>query len=84
MSKETLPAEIAKQIPIKDIYDDVAHPALSEVGKAIQGVTRIALAPITGMVWGYEKISEYLDFAIPKYFEDRKIKRKISLHRSLQ
>ena len=32
MSKETLPAEIAKQIPIKDIYDDVAHPALSEVG----------------------------------------------------
>ena len=76
MSKETLPAEIAKQIPIKDIYDDVAHPALSEVGKSIQGVTRIALAPITGMVWGYEKISEYLDFAIPKYFEDRKIKKE--------
>ena len=50
MGKETL---------LVDIYNDAAHPALSEVGKAIQGLTRIALAPITGMVWGYEKISEY-------------------------
>lgn len=67
MGRETL---------LADIYNDAAHPALSEVGKAIQGLTRIALAPITGMVWGYEKISEYLDFVIPKYFEDRKIKKK--------
>lgn len=75
MNKETFPAEIAKQLPIKDVYNDVAHPALSEVGNAIQGITRVALAPITGMVWSYDKISEYLDYAIPKYFEDRKIKK---------
>ena len=47
MSKETLPAEIAKQIPIKDIYDDVAHPALSEVGKAIQSLNRIKVFPLS-------------------------------------
>ncbi len=76
MKKETFSAEIAKQLPIKDIYNDTVHPALSEVGKALQGVTRVALTPITAMVWGYDKIATYLDYAIPKYFEDRKIKKE--------
>lgn len=76
MPKETFSAEIAKQLPIKDIYNDIAQPALSEIGKALQGVTRVALSPITAMVWGYDKISTYLDYAIPKYFEDRKVKKE--------
>lgn len=36
--KESLGGEIGKQVPVKAIYDDVAHPALSELGKALQGV----------------------------------------------
>ena len=67
--KETFGAEIAKQLPIKDIYQDLAHPALSEVGQALQGATRVALAPITALVWGYDKIAGYLDTAVPPYFE---------------
>lgn len=74
--KETFGAEIAKQIPVKDIYNDVAHPALSTVGEGLQGVTKIALAPISALVWGYDKISDYLNVAIPEYFAKRKIEKE--------
>ncbi len=74
--KETFGAEIAKQLPIKDLYDDLAHPTLSTVGQVLQGATRVALSPISAMVWGYDKIAEYLDIAIPQYFEKRKIAKE--------
>ena len=74
--KEGFGAEIAKQIPIKEIYDDVAHPTLSTVGEGLQGATKLALAPISAMVWGYEKIAEYLDVAIPEYFAKKKIEKE--------
>lgn len=74
--KETFTGELAKQLPIKDIYNDVAHPTLSTVGLALQGVTRVALAPISALVWGYDKIAEYLDEAVPQYFEKRKIEKE--------
>ena len=66
--KETFAGEIAKQLPVKDIYNDLAHPALSTVGQGLQGVTKLALAPISALVWGYDKIADYLDVAIPEYF----------------
>lgn len=75
-SKETFGAELAKQIPIKDVYADLAHPTLSTVGQALQGVTRVALAPVTALVWGYDKISGYLDVAIPEYFAKRKVEKE--------
>lgn len=75
-TKETFGAELAKQIPIKEIYMDLAHPALSAVGQALQGATRVALAPVTALVWGYDKISDYLDVAIPEYFAKRKIRKE--------
>jgi len=74
--KETFGAELAKQLPIKEIYTDLAHPTLSTIGKALQGVTRVALAPVTALVWGYDKISDYLDVAIPEYFAKRKVKKE--------
>lgn len=74
--KETFAGEIAKQLPIKDIYDDLVHPALSTVGMGLQDATKIALAPISALVWGYDKIAEYLNIAIPEYFEKRKIKKE--------
>lgn len=45
--KETFGGEIAKQLPVKDIYNDLAHPTLSTVGLGLQGVTKLALAPIS-------------------------------------
>lgn len=76
--KESFGGELAKKLPIDKIYDDIAHPALSSVGTALQGTVRIALSPISALVWGYDKIAHYLDVAIPQYFEKRKIgKEKI-------
>ncbi len=78
--KETFFGEITKQLPVMDIYiyNGLAHPVLSTVGQGLQGVTKLALAPISAMVWGYDKIADYLDVAIPEYFAKRKIvKEKI-------
>lgn len=74
--KETFGGEIAKQLPVKDIYHDLAQPTLSIVGQGLQGVTKLALAPISALVWGYDKIADYLNVAIPKYFEKRKIEKE--------
>lgn len=71
--KETFGAEIAKQIPVKEIYQDLFQPTLSTLGKTLQGATRVALAPISAMIWGYDKIANYLDVAIPEYFVRRKV-----------
>ena len=70
--KETFGGELAKKIPVDKVYEDVLHPALSEVGKGIKGVVKIALTPISAMVWAYDKISDYLDEAIPEYFTKKK------------
>lgn len=75
-TKETVGVEIVKQLPIKEIYTDLAHPALSTVGQTLQGATRVALAPITALIWGYDKIAGYLDVAIPEYFAKRRIKKE--------
>lgn len=72
--KETFGGELAKNLPVKEIYNDVAHPALNTIGEALQGVTRIALAPISAMIWGYDQIAGYLDVAVPGYFARKKIK----------
>jgi hypothetical protein len=49
------------------VYQDVIQPAAKEVGVALQKVTKtihIVLAPLYALVWGYDKISEYLDKAL--------------------
>lgn len=74
--KESFGAEVAKQLPIKDIYNDVAHPALSTVGEGLQGIVKMALAPVSAMVWGYDQIANYLAEAIPEYFINRKIEKE--------
>lgn len=75
-NKETFGAELAKQIPINEIYSDLAKPTVSTIGQTLQGATRVALAPISAMIWGYDKIAAYLDVAIPEYFAKRKISQE--------
>lgn len=74
--KESFLGEVGKKIPIDKVYDDVFHPVLSEVGHTLQGAVKVSLAPISAIVWGYDKISSYLDEAIPQYFENRKISKE--------
>jgi hypothetical protein len=52
---------IVEAVPV---YQDALQPAAKEIGAALQKVTKaihVALAPISALVWGYEKIAEYLD-----------------------
>lgn len=74
-TKESFGAELAKQIPINEVYSDLAKPTISTLGKTLQGATRIALAPLSALIWGYDKIAAYLDVAIPEYFARKKISK---------
>jgi len=45
------------------IYQDVVQPAAKEIGQALQTVAKtvhIALAPFSALVWGYDKIKDFV------------------------
>jgi hypothetical protein len=51
---------IVEAVPV---YQDAAQPAVKELGAALQTVAktvRIALAPLDALVWGYDRIKDYL------------------------
>lgn len=55
---------IVEAVPV---YQDAIQPAAKELGVALQTVARtihIALAPISAIVWGYDKIKDYLNEAL--------------------
>ncbi len=61
---------LAKVIPV---YDDAIQPAAKEIGKSLATVTKtvnIALAPIKALVWGYEKIEDYLTKRVSEKLSD--------------
>lgn len=61
---------LAKEIPI---YQDAVQPAAKEIGKSLETITKtvnIALAPIKALVWGYEKIEDYLINRVSEKLKD--------------
>ncbi|HJR99976.1 MAG TPA: hypothetical protein VJ780_03490, partial [Flavobacterium sp.] len=51
---------LVKAIPV---YQDTLQPAAKEVGKTLGTVAKvvnIALAPITALVWGYDRIEDFI------------------------
>lgn len=51
---------LAKAVPI---YEDAIQPAAKEIGKALAAVAQavnVALAPVKGLVWGYEQIEAFV------------------------
>lgn len=53
--------ELVKAVPI---YQDLVQPAAQEIGEALGKIAKlvnIALAPVSGLVWGYDKITNWLD-----------------------
>ncbi|WP_053600648.1 DUF4393 domain-containing protein [Bacillus sp. FJAT-18017] len=51
---------IAEAVPV---YDDLLKPASQELGKSLNTLAKtvnVALSPLAGLVWGYEKISAYV------------------------
>lgn len=57
---------LVKAVPI---YEDAVQPLAKEAGKALQTVGKtvnVALAPLRGLVWGYEKIEEFVQTKVSK------------------
>lgn len=58
-------AEIVKGIvEAVPVYQDLLQPATKELGVALQTAIKtvhIALAPVSAMVWGYDKIKEFIE-----------------------
>ena len=60
---------IVEAVPI---YQDVVQPAAKEIGTGLQTIAKtvhIALAPISGLVWGYDKIKEFVTTSVAKRLE---------------
>ncbi len=56
-------ADAARGLLESDVVHDALHPASQEVGRALQTVGKavnVALAPLEGLVWGYDKIRDWL------------------------
>lgn len=49
------------------VYQDAIQPAAKEIGKGLETIAKtinIALAPLKALIWGYEKIADYLEGAL--------------------
>lgn len=61
---------------VKTAYGDALQPVAKEAGKALGTLGKtvnVALFPIRGLVWGWEKIEEYLTQTVEKKLSDRKV-----------
>ncbi|WP_082899171.1 DUF4393 domain-containing protein [Sulfitobacter sp. EhC04] len=63
-------ANLAKAIPI---YDDALQPVMKETGKVLSTAGRavnVAIAPIRGLVWGAERIEEWIATNVAKKLDN--------------
>ena len=74
--EDDLVVEAAKQGVIAKIYDDLFHPTAIIVGDRLQGATKIALSPLSAMIWGYDQISQYIEEKVSEYFKKKNIKEE--------
>ncbi|NNN46229.1 MULTISPECIES: DUF4393 domain-containing protein [unclassified Vibrio] len=69
---ETIDAvsKLAEHVPI---YQDLVQPTAVEMGKNLHTVSKVvtvALAPVRGLVWGFERIESYLSQSLSKKLEN--------------
>jgi hypothetical protein len=61
---------IVEAVPV---YQDALQPAVREIGVGLQTIAKtihIALAPISGLVWGYEQIKEFVCTRLAEKLKD--------------
>lgn len=61
---------------VKTAYGDALQPVAKETGKALGTLGKtvnIALSPLRGLVWGWERIEEYLTQTVEQKLTDRKV-----------
>jgi hypothetical protein len=55
------------------VYQDALQPAAKEVGKSLLTVTKlvnVALTPLSLLVWGYDRIKDYLEATLAEKLKD--------------
>jgi len=55
------------------VYQDTLQPSAKQIGKSLETVAKtvnIALAPIKVLVWGYEKIEEFISQSVTKKLQN--------------
>jgi hypothetical protein len=57
---------LVKAVPI---YQDAIQPAAKEIGVGLQKTVQLALAPISGLVWGFDKIKHFVETSVAKKLE---------------
>ncbi|MFB7159258.1 DUF4393 domain-containing protein [Lysinibacillus sp. NPDC056232] len=70
--KETIEAATAL-VEAVPIYQDLLQPAAKEIGKGAHTVSKlihVALAPVSALVWGYDKIADYLQTTLEEKLKD--------------
>lgn len=63
---------LVKAIPV---YQDAIQPSAKQIGKSLETITKavnIALAPIKALVWGYEKIEEFISTRVAEKLKNVK------------
>ena len=58
---------------LPELYADSLKPAAQEIGKGLGTVAKtinVALSPLSGLVWGYEKLEEYVKVRLEEKFKD--------------
>lgn len=63
-------AAVAKEIPV---YQDLAQPAVQELGRGLVVVAKVVtacLAPAEGLVWGVDKIKDFVRERVAKKLEN--------------
>lgn len=66
---------LVKEVPL---YGDAIQPVARETGKALQTVGRTvnaALMPVRGLVWGIEKIEEFVNSKVSKKLENTPVEK---------
>lgn len=51
-------------------YEDLAQPSVQVVGQTLGRTVKALLAPVRGMLWGWERIEEVVEKGVMKRFED--------------
>ena len=61
---------IVEAVPV---YQDAIQPAAKEIGKGLETVAKtihIALAPVAGLVWGFERIKDFVHTRVAEKLKD--------------
>lgn len=59
-----------KAVPV---YDDMVQPAAKQIGSALGTIAKtinLALEPISGMIWSYEKIKEFVSIKVAEKLQN--------------